>query len=148
MTFPAIDWGALESPLDPTPQFFVQAPDGRKDWPEIKRQAEFRRLIHMLGPRILVYPIPNAGKRNPWAARKEGILAGVFDMRIEWRAPLTAVIEFKGYDARGRAGQLSDAQIEYGNRMVELGWHAACFFCPVAALDWLRGLGFPVRGAV
>lgn len=149
MTKPVIpsEWDALETPLSPTPRFPVQAPDGRKDWPEIKRQAEFLRLVHVLGPRILVHAIPNAGKRSRYTARKEGIMAGVFDVRCEWQAPLTAVIEFKGYDARGRAGQLSDAQVEYGNRMVELGHNAACFFCPVAAVDWLRGLGFPLRRA-
>lgn len=147
-SLPDIDWTALESPLSPSPQFYVQAPDGRRDWSELQRQSEFFRLVHLLAPRVLAYAIPNAGKRNPWKARKEGIMAGVFDTRIEWRAPVTAAIEFKGYDARGRAGQLSDAQVDYGNRMVDLGWNVACFFCPVAAVDWLRGCGFPVRAAV
>lgn len=142
-----IDWSALESPLSPSPRFFVQAPDGRKDWSEIDRQVTFLKTMHTLAPRVMVHAIPNAGKRHPGKARREGIMAGVFDLRIEWKAPLTAVVEMKGYDARGRAGQLSDAQVEYGNRMIELGHHAACFFCPYAAVDWLRGIGFPIAAA-
>ena len=138
------DWDDLESSLAPAPAFPVEAPDGRRDWSELARQTTLFRLVHLRGPRILAYPIPNAGKRNPLTARREGIMAGVFDTRFEWRAPLTAVIELKGYDKRGRPGVLSLPQIEYGNRMVELGHHAACFFCPHNAVEWLRTLGFPV----
>jgi len=142
-----IDWDVLESPISEDPRFYVQAPDGRKDWPEIKRQAAFIKAMRILAPRVMVHAIPNAGKRHPVTARREGIMAGVFDLRIEWKAPLTAVIEFKGYGSRGTAGKLSDAQIEYGNRMVDLGHHAACFFCPYAAVNWLRQIGFPIAAA-
>ena len=142
-----IDWSALESPLTPTPRFHVEAPDGRKDWPELDRQAAFIKLMHQIAPRVLVYAIPNAGKRHPIKARREGIMAGVFDLRIEWKAPLTAVIEMKGYGTRGTAGQLSNAQVEYGNRMADLGWHVGCFFDPMAAVQWLKDCGFPVMAA-
>ena len=138
----------LDDAIKPLPRFYVQAPDKRKDQSEIDRQATLFAVMHRLAPRVLGYAIPNAGKRNPHKARKEGIMAGVFDTRWEWRGPLTAVIEMKGYDARGRAGQLSDAQIEYGNRMIDLGHHAACFFDPLAAVDWLREIGFPIREVV
>ncbi len=141
---PAAVWADLESTLDPTPEFFVQAPDGRKDWAEISRQATLFRLVHLAGPRVMGEAIPNAGKRNPLQARREGIVAGVFDTVWRWRAPLVAHIEMKGFDKSGRPGRLSRQQIEWGNRMVSLDYNVACFFDPYAAVEWLRGLGFPI----
>lgn len=137
-------WGSLEDELNPEPQFFVQAPDGRKDWPEIDRQATFRKVMRWAAPRVWLHANANAGKRNPALARKEGIVAGVFDLTAHWHGPLTAYIELKGFDARGRAGSLSDGQIRFGNRMVEMGVPCACFFNPYDAAEWLRGLGFPI----
>lgn len=139
-----MDWGSLECPLNPVPAFHVQAPDGRRDWPEIDRQATFRSVMRMAAPRLLIYANANAGKRNPARARKEGIRAGVFDITVVWQRALIAYIEFKGYDARGRAGSLSDEQITFGNRLVELGVPCACFFDPYDAADWLREQGFPI----
>lgn len=139
-----MDWGSLESPLNPTPAFFVEAPDGKRDWPEIDRQATFRKLLRAAAPRVMAEANANAGKRNPRLALKEGIRGGVFDLTVKWRHPLIAWVEFKGYTKAGRAGALSDKQIEWGNRMVELGYPVACFFSPYSALDWLREQGFPV----
>jgi len=69
----------------------------------------------------------------------------VFDTQWAWQHPLTAWIELKGYDASGRAGKLSQEQIDWGNTMVRLGHHVACFFDPYAAVAWLRDRGFPIR---
>ena len=143
-----IDWGAFELDPHPKPQFHVGPPYGRRDWPEIQRQATLFRLMHQLAPRIVGFAVPNAGKRNPWAARKEGIVAGVFDTQWCWRERLTAFVEMKGYDSRGRAGELSEEQIRWGNRMADLGHHVACFYDPYAAVDWLRERGFPIRDFV
>lgn len=137
-------WADLETTLDPVPEFLVEAPDGRKDRPELGRQVEFRRLMQALAPRVLVYANANAGKRNPAQARKEGILGGVFDLTVLWRRDLIAYVEFKGYDARGRAGHLSRNQIEFGNRLVELDIPCAAFFDPLSAVNWLRVQGFPL----
>lgn len=139
------NWAALESPLSPSPRFFVEAPDGRKDWSELNRQATFFKLMRTLGPRCAVFPVPNAGKRAAWKARKEGICAGVFDVCAIFRE--TCWIEFKGYSSAGRPGQLTDAQVEFGNRLIELGQHCACFFSPYSAIDWLRDKAFPIRSA-
>jgi hypothetical protein len=136
-------WDALESSLNPEPQFFVQAPDGRRDWPEIDRQSALFKIMHAAAPRVLGFAIPNAGKRNPHRARREHILGGVFDTQWLWRG-MTAFVELKGFDARGRAGTLQTNQIEFGNRCVELGIPCAMFFCPFAAAEWLREQGFPV----
>lgn len=145
-----IDWSALESPLTPTPRFHVEAPDGRKDWAEQGkggRQEAFIAAMHRLAPRVMVYHIANEGKRSPFLAKRSGIMAGVFDNQVYWKHPLAALVEFKGYSKAGRPGQLSDAQVEYGNRMVELGWHVGCFFDPMAAVQWLKDCGFPVMAA-
>ena len=139
-----MNWSELETGLYEAPRFPVEAPDGRKDWPEIDRQVTFRRLIGTAAPRLLVFANANAGKRNPRLARKEGILGGVFDMTVLWRRQQIAYIEFKGYDARGRAGKLSQAQIDFGNRLVDLEVPCACFFSPYSAIDWLREQGFPI----
>lgn len=139
-----MNFADLEDPLDPVPDFYVQAPDGRKDWPEIDRQATFFSIMRMAAPRIVVEAIPNAGKRNPRLARKEGIRAGIFDVAVRFRTPLAAHIEFKGYDKRGRAGTLSDNQIRWGNRQLALGWPVACFFDPYDAAEWVREQGFPM----
>ena len=46
-----IDWSALES-RSPQPRFHVEAPDGRKDWPEQGprggRQEAFIAAMHRL----------------------------------------------------------------------------------------------------
>lgn len=142
-----MSWDDLESSLNEGPAFYVQAPDGKREWPELDRQAVFFRSLRFMAPGIYAYPIPNAGKRNPAKARREGITAGVFDVDVNWQQ-LRAQVEFKGYDARGRAGALSQAQIDHGNRMTRLGWPVACFFCPYAAVEWLRDQGFPVHGRI
>lgn len=137
-------WAALESTLNPEPAFYVQPPDGRRDWPEIARQATLFCVMRLAAPRVFGMAVPNAGKRNPRTARREGIRSGAFDTIWHWRAGLIAYVEMKGYDSRGRPGTLSDNQVEFGNRMTELGVPCACFFDPYDAAEWLREQGFPV----
>lgn len=138
-----IDFNDLHEELSPDPAFFVEAPDGRKDVPELRRQTDFLKLMRMVGPRVLVFANANAGKRNPQQARREGIKGGVFDLTCLWRARC-AYIEFKGYTKAGRAGVLSDNQVRFGNRLVELDIPCASFFSPIAAVNWLREQGFPI----
>lgn len=143
-----MNWADLESTLHPTPAFPVQAPDGKRDWTELQRQTTLLRLVRAAGPKILAYANANVGKRNPAQARREGIMAGVFDLSFNAATPfMTAHVEMKGYTKAGRAGVLSPAQIEWGNRMHALGKPVACFFDPYAAFDWLRMLGFPLANA-
>lgn len=141
-------FASLECSLNPVPEFYVGPPDRRRDWTEIQRQATLFRLMHQLAPRIVGFAVPNAGKRNPFNARREGIVAGVFDTQWCWRDGLTAFVEMKGYDGSGRPGHLSAAQIEWGNRMLAIGHRVACFYDPYAAVDWLRDQGFPIRDFV
>lgn len=139
-----MNWAELESGLHDAPRFHVEAPDGRREWTEIERQVTFRRLMATAAPRLLVFANANAGKRNPRQAKREGILGGVFDLTILWRRQAIAYVEFKGYDARGRAGKLSQAQIDFGNRLADMDVPCACFFSPYSAIDWLREQGFPI----
>ena len=74
----------LETTLDPVPLFPVEEPDGRKDLSELERQTLFRRYAATLAPQVVVWANANAGKRNPTQARREGIVAGVFDIACAW----------------------------------------------------------------
>ena len=134
----------LDCDLYPSPQFLHEQPDQRRDWTELERQTTFRTLIRHAAPRLLVYANANAGKRNPTQARREGIMAGVFDMTVLWTQNRIAYLEFKGFTKAGRAGKLSVPQIEFGNRLVELGIPCAQFFSPMNAIAWLREQGFPI----
>lgn len=129
--------------LHPEPLFFVETPDGRRDWTELNRVVAFRQFMRMAAPKVLIFANANAGKRNPMQARREGIVAGVFDYTAH-AIGRTAYLEFKGYSKAGRPGVLSDNQVEFGNRMHRFGIPCACFFSPHRAVDWLREQGFPV----
>lgn len=153
------EFDALESPLDPVPLFPVEAPDGRKDLSELARQSTFVSFMKRVCPHMLVVAIPNAGKRGFKAqnqVKKEGLVAGAFDTLVTWDirdarpdCPATmAMIEFKGFDARGSAGSLSQSQIDFGNRLHRQGHKVACFFSARSAIEWLRGLGAPIRGSL
>lgn len=133
----------LESPLYEQPLFYVEPPDGRKDWPEFDRQRALFKHMRSAAPAVVGYAIPNEGKRHVYFAKAAGLTGGVFDTAFYGPAPLVAAIEMKGYSARGTPGRLSNAQIAWGNRMHRLGHHVACFFSPHAAAEWLRSLGFP-----
>lgn len=135
-------------PLDesdaPEPLFVVEPPDGRRYLAEVTRQTTFLGLMRLLGPSVEVRALPNAGKRNPRQAQREGIKAGLFDLGCWWNRG-HALIEFKGYDKGGRAGKLSANQIAFGNRLHRQGWPVGCFFTPEVAVEWLRGLGAPIH---
>lgn len=152
-----VDFAELESPLDAAPLFPVEAPDGRKELSELDRQAWVVSYIRRSQPHIMVYATPNAGKRGFAAQRqvkKEGLLAGVFDLTFAWDiqhsdGPVTVCwAEMKGYDSRGRAGSLEPTQIDWGNSMHERGHKVACFFSAQSVIKWLASLGAPIRGRI
>lgn len=139
-----MNWQDLETSLNAPPRFFVQPPDGRKDWTEEARQIAFFNTLGRFGRGLVAYHPKNEGAHNYMRAKRNGVRPGVFDIRVDGLRPLSAVIEMKGYTKAGRAGVLSQAQIDYGNTMLDLGWLTACFFDPYDAVDWLRGNGFPI----
>lgn len=128
--------------LAPTPAFPVEAPDGKRDWYEIQRQSAFIKEMKVIAPMVMIFANANAGKRNPLQAKREGIVGGVFDLTCTWEGG-SAWCEWKGYDKAGRAGKLSSAQIDWGNKMHARRKAVACFFTPAACVAWLRGLGAP-----
>lgn len=145
-------WAALETALDEAPLFAVEAPDGRKDLSEHQRQSMFVAFMRKANPHIVVYANMNHGARSQTRACKEGMLPGVPDLTICWelseddpRASI-AYAEMKGYTAAGRPGTLSRQQIDVGNRFHRLGYPVGCFFSARTLVEWLRGLGAPVRG--
>lgn len=127
--------------LNEDPLFYAESPDGERDVSEIVRCVRFRKLCANALPKVKLWANANAGRRNPMQARREGILAGVFDYTAVWTGGF-ALIEFKGYSKR-RPGKLSPQQISFGNAMVARGHNAACFFDPVAAVEWLKKCGAP-----
>lgn len=154
----------LESSLEPDPEFYVEpipapGPDP-KMWPEIQRQAAFIAYLRKTSPKIIARAIPNEGKRGfkeQHRIRKSGVVAGTFDTLIVWDtadstipdcALSMAMCEFKGFDARGRAGKLSVQQIEFGNSLHQRGHAVACFYTATAALNWLASLGAPIKGKI
>lgn len=133
-------WAALECDLREKPLFPVQAPDGRRDWAEADRQATFRGRLRMVAPGLIVWANANAGKRARHLAIKEGVTAGVFDLTVTAGPQFICFPEMKGYDSRGQAGKLSQEQIDWGNKMHRAGHHVACWFCPDAAIAWIRSI--------
>ncbi|MFM9829748.1 MAG: hypothetical protein ACKVOB_13565 [Sphingomonas sp.] len=128
--------------LTPVPDFPVEAPDGVKTWTELQRQSAFIKEMRTIAPTVMIFANANAGKRNPRQAKREGIVGGVFDLTCTWEGG-SAWCEWKGYTKAGRAGRLSPAQIDWGNKMHARGKAVACFFTPAACVAWLRGLGAP-----
>ena len=133
----------LETPLDEAALFYVEAPDRDKHLSEIQRVVMFRQLVRMALPDTRLHACPNGAKRTLWAmnqARREGMVAGVFDLCAMWPQRRVAWLEFKGYDKSGRPGKLTQAQVDWGNSSLRQGHDVACFFTPEAAVAWLRGL--------
>jgi hypothetical protein len=152
------DWANLESDLHQAPLFPVEAPDGRKDLSEHERQAWFVSFMRKSNPHIEIHANMNHGKRGQFAmnqAHAEGLKPGVFDITVAWDVadaaddrPTVAWCEYKGYERSGRAGKLSQIQIDWGNAMHRKGFSVACFFSAWSCIEWLRSLGCPIRGKV
>lgn len=130
-----------EAGTDP-PLFYIE-PTDKNPASEIQRQATFRKLMAQLAPTVIVYANTNgthiASLAGRAKANREGRTIGVPDVTIVWNRGV-AWIEFKA-----DKGKPSAAQIEFGNRLVRAGQHMACYRDPMAAVDWIRSLGAPVR---
>lgn len=135
---------------DETPLFFVE-PRGDKPadpttWPEAWRQTEFVSYLRRKYPSVVVSSFANEGKRGQRMAAKMkgmGLLAGMPDTVVIWDGGM-AFLEWKGWDARGQAGKLSQQQVETCNRIHRNGHPVGCFYRGKVAIDWLRGLGAPL----
>jgi len=110
---------------------------------EIDIQASFRKRLYYACPEAFAVAIPNAARRTRWEAgraKKEGMAAGVPDMVVIAPGGLVAWIEFKT-----AKGNLSAAQHEWILRLEDYGFPVAVCRSADAAMDFLRGHGFPIR---
>lgn len=136
------EWAEFDEPLKPAALFPIEPPD-KQPGSELQRQATFLKLMRQLAPDVVVYANTNgthiASLAGRAKANREGRAIGCPDVTIVWNRGV-AWIEFKS----GK-GQPSDAQVDFGNRLVRAGHHVACFRDPVNAINWLRDQGAPVR---
>lgn len=154
-----MNWADLETPIKAAPLFPVEAPDNERQLSELARQSFLVSYIRKTSPKVIVAANANAAKRGLKAqrqAKREGLLAGFPDLTVCWdvadghvpNGPSCAFLEMKGYDNSGRAGGLSQAQIETCNRLHLAGLPVACFFSAKSAIRWLRSLGCPIKEPV
>ncbi|MBO9602563.1 MAG: hypothetical protein J7496_08655 [Novosphingobium sp.] len=139
--------GLEHEPLDETPLFFVEKPDGDAA-SEIQRIVMFKRLLRLAAPKCWIVGIPNAGKRGQWAlnqAKREGAVWGFPDMMVlapsanpHVHIPVIAYLEWK--DGKGRP---ASHQIDALNRLHRMGFPCGVFRQAETALRFLREQGFP-----
>lgn len=109
---------------------------------EFEIQSGFRNRLRYVAPQVSMVAIPNAAKRTVWAARQaklEGLATGFPDCMCLAPGGLVAFLEFKA--AKGR---LTDNQAEWIERLDRWGFPVAVVRSVEAALDVLRGAGFPI----
>lgn len=143
-----MNWAALEASLNADPLFFVQRPDGLKHLSEDARCKTLVKFVHQLAPTAEIAHVKNEGRHNHAKAKTLGVVTGHGDYIVTWAKCSAAYIEMKGYSAAGRAGELSQAQIDWGNRKFMQGFPVACFFTPELAFEWLVQQGMPSIGKI
>ena len=131
---------ALDAPLKEEPIFPVEPKDrGRAS--ELDRQVGLDKLLKVVGHGVTSWAVPNAAKRGFKAqaqAKREGLTAGVFDKHYAWKHGI-ACLEWKD-----GTGDMSQAQIDWGNMMHRLGFRVACVRTPEFAHALLSQWGAPV----
>lgn len=122
----------------PVPRFTIEPPD-KSDATEIARQLAFRQAMRFAAPRVLVYANTNgthiASRAGRAKADREGRTKGAPDLTIVWQTGV-GWLEFKA--GKGRP---SDAQVEFGNRLVALGHRFAVVRSVDFAMAVLREWG-------
>lgn len=116
--------------------FHVDKRDPSNDQSEASIQARFRGRMKILAPEIILFAVPNAGKRTAWERRergREGMLPGFPDMGAlyDQRA---AFLEFKS-----GTGSLSNVQIDTLNRLAAQDFPVGVFRSADTAVEWLQG---------
>jgi hypothetical protein len=100
----------------------------------------------IMAPGVSIVAVPNAAKRTQWAAqraKREGMAAGFPDILCFWKGPGVAAIEFKAH-----AGKLSANQIEWLDRLTEIGIPATVSRDADHAVEFLRQAGAPFIGRI
>jgi hypothetical protein len=108
-------------------------------------QCLFRSRARMQCPAVRIIAIPNGSKRGQRAmnqARREGAAWGFCDVMCLAPGARAAFIEFKS-----ATGKLSDNQVEWIDRLRDMGFPATVARDPDDALAFLRSAGFPFECA-
>lgn len=130
----------LSEDLAEQPIFPVE-PKHKLPGKELTFQQNFRKLLKRSAPTVSSHGVPNAGKRGLKAqrsAKAEGLTAGVFDEQYAAPNAWLAILEWKDCD-----GDLSRAQIAWGNMMHRKGFRVACVRTPEFAEQLFRNWGCP-----
>lgn len=120
---------------------FPVEPRDKDSAAEVVRQMQFRKLLRDIAPSITSWAVPNAGKRGQWAqqqAKREGMIAGVFDEHYAWDGPTIVMLEWKD-----STGALSQEQIDWGNRLHRMGFRVASVRSAAFAEALFREWGAP-----
>lgn len=110
---------------------------------EFQEQQALRKRLYYSAPQVQLVAVPNAARRTHWEARRakqEGMATGFPDLICLAPGGLVAFVEMK--TAKGR---VSDNQSEWIERLTGYGFPAAVCRSADAAVEFLRGLGFPIR---
>jgi hypothetical protein len=135
-----VNFALLETPIDPLPEFYVEAPD-KDGASELARVMAFRRDLRVALPDARLVAVPNAAKRGAAAVRQakaEGMATGFPDMMILHGGRI-AFLEWKS--ARNK---LSRQQIEWMNWLCANGFDAACVRTSAGAIAFLQSKGWPL----
>lgn len=112
---------------------------------EIEIVTLFRSRCRIMCPGVSIVSIPNAAKRTQWAAqraKREGLATGFPDIMALGPGKV-AFLEFKT-----AKGKLSDNQGEWLDRLHGMGFPCGVFRDADAAVEFLRGQGFPFVGRI
>lgn len=140
----------LESDLYAPPLFYVElhgkATGDPAKWSEGYRQTAFVTWMRKKAPGIVIASIANerrVGTNEGKRLKRQGLTPGMPDIIILFDGGL-AFIEFKGFNAAGQPGKLSQAQIDTCNRIHANGHPVACFYSAESAWLWLQSVGCPL----
>lgn len=116
--------------------FHVDPRDTSSDKDELAIQVGFRSKMRILAPRVMLFGIPNAGRRSAWETMqrgREGLVPGFPDMGAIFDGRVV-FLEFKT-----GTGALSNQQIDTLNRLVSLNIPVGVFRSAESAVAWLEG---------
>lgn len=107
-----------------------------RQYPEFQVQCAFVTFMRTYYPDVLMFAVPNGGKRNVRDAKRfkaMGVLAGVYDVFISEPTPVYPglYIEFK---APGRSSGTSEAQSEFKDKAEARGYKTAVYDDALEAL--------------
>lgn len=110
---------------------------------EEQRQLAFLRDARMLCPGVILFAVPNAGRRTSWEigkAKREGLRKGCCDIVAVWPGGV-AFMEFKAADTMP-----TPAQRAFLNSIHAAGHHCGVFRSAETALRALKAWGAPFVG--